>query len=579
MKKVLLNLFVYLLCFFIFSNIYFSFFAEIFNSEHIIFPYAIYPFDICSLYPQTWSFIKKAYCIVFTICYTIIHFSIVIKISKFLHIKNIKLFNFKDYKISKKIKNLSSKTDISNSDNILRLKIGCLDSNVPIYISEKGLFQNILITGTIGSGKTSSAMYPFTEQFIKYNSLNKNSKIPILILDVKGNYYKYVKNLLIKYNLKNDLIEIGLNSKIKYNPLHKPNLKPSVLANRLKTILLLFSENNSESFWLDKAEQVLTEAIKLCRFYNNGYVTFIELHKLITEIDYYNSKLKILKNLFYENKFNHKQIYELNSALDFFEKEFHSLDSRTSAILKSEITRITNIFVSDYNISQTFCAPLDELNFKGFSSMLNCGKIVILNMNIAEYKNLSKLISAYLKLDFQSEVMYNLSKNKAKPCAFICDEYAEYVTKTDADFFSLSREAKCINIVSTQSYSSLKNTLKDDNSVKVIIQNLINKLWFRTDDIYTIEEVQKQLGKEDKEKTSSTISENAKETYFNYITNSFNSKNSNITESYNTYTQSDFIFDTNFFTQNLEIFSCLAFLSDGEKILTPQKLKMFPYFK
>ena len=63
------------------------------------------------------------------------------------------------------------------------------------------------------------------------------------------------------------------------------------------------------------------------------------------------------------------------------------------------------------------------------------------------------------------------------------------------------------------------------------------------------------------------------------ITNSFNSKNSNITESYNTYTQSDFIFDTNFFTQNLEIFSCLAFLSDGEKILTPQKLKMFPYFK
>ena len=161
----------------------------------------------------------------------------------------------------------------------------------------------------------------------------------------------------------------------------------------------------------------------------------------------------------------------------------------------------------------------------------------------------------------------------------ICDEYAEYVTKTDADFFSLSREAKCINIVSTQSYSSLKNTLKDDNSVKVIIQNLINKLWFRTDDIYTIEEVQKQLGKEDKEKTSSTISENAKETYFNYITNSFNSKNSNITESYNTYTQYDFIFDTNFFTQNLEIFSCLAFLSDGEKILTPQKLKMFPYFK
>ena len=101
----------------------------------------------------------------------------------------------------------------------------------------------------------------------------------------------------------------------------------------------------------------------------------------------------------------------------------------------------------------------------------------------------------------------------------------------------------------------------------------------RTDDIFTIEEAQKQLGKEDKEKISKSISENAKETKFSYITNTLNSENSSISESYSTVIQNDFIFDTNFFTQNLEIFSCLAFLSDGEKILTPQKLKMFPYFK
>ena len=133
------------------------------------------------------------------------------------------------------------------------------------------------------------------------------------------------------------------------------------------------------------------------------------------------------------------------------------------------------IFVN-VRVKNTFCSEKSKLTFTGFDEVLSKGKIVVLNMNIAEYKNLSKIIAAYLKLDFQSEVMYNLSKNKAKPCAFICDEYAEYVTKTDADFFSLSREAKCINIVSTQSYSSLKNTLKDDNSVKVIIQNLINKI-------------------------------------------------------------------------------------------------------
>ena len=216
---------------------------------------------------------------------------------------------------------------------------------------------------------------------------------------------------------------------------------------------------------------------------------------------------------------------------------------------------------------------------KGFKEVLSKGKIVVLNMNIAEYQNLSKLIAAYLKLDFQSEVLYNLSHNRIKPSVFICDEYSEYVTKTDANFFSVSREAKCINIICTQSYSSLKATLKDDTSVKVITQNLINKLWFRTDDMFTIEEAQKQLGKEDKIKTSTSLSENAKETKFSYLTNSLNSKDSNITESYNTYSQTDYVFDTKFFTQDLETFSSLAFLSDGQKIYKPEKLKMFPYFK
>lgn len=202
-------------------------------------------------------------------------------------------------------------------------------------------------------------------------------------------------------------------------------------------------------------------------------------------------------------------------------------------------------------------------------------------MNIAEYRNLSKIIAAYLKLDFQSEVLSNLSKQKSNsilPVAFISDEFHEYVTANDADFFAQSREAKCINIIATQSYTSILNTLKNESCAKVIFQNLINKLWLRTDDLFTIEEAQKQIGKEYKEKVSKTISENARETNFNYITNNFFSRDSNISESINTYTEHDFIYDSNYFTRSLETFSCLAFLSDGFKIIPPQKINLIPYF-
>ena len=272
-------------------------------------------------------------------------------------------------------------------------------------------------------------------------------------------------------------------------------------------------------------------------------------------------------------------MYNLISSLNFFEKEFLKLDSRTLSILKSETTRITSCFLSDYEIYKTFNPTKEEENFYGFKDLINTGKIVVLNMNISEFKNVSKIIAAYLKLDFQTEVLSRLSYQKdLRKVAFISDEYHEYVTNNDVDFYAQCREAKCINILATQSYSSLLNTLKNETTLKVLIQNLVNKLWFRTDDYFTIEITQKQLGKEEKEKISTTISENAKETYYNFFTNSLNSTNSNISESINKYSQFDFIYDTNFFTQKLETFTCLSFLSNGNQILTPQKIRLIPYF-
>lgn len=562
---------LFVLSFFIFSSFFtIKLFYPIYSSEEIIITYGINPFDICSNNLQLWNIIKLSYIFVFIFS----NFTI----SSFIFNRFFNKFNC--LKINSTSTNNKKEIHSNNFKKGLNLLIG-LDSttNTKVYVPELGLYQNFLITGTIGSGKTSSAMYPFTEQLIKYNSKNSDKKIGMLILDVKGNYYKQIKYYTKKYNLFKDLIIIQLNSNVFYNPLHKPNLKPQVLANRLKTILLLFSENNTESYWIDKAEQVLTECIKLCRLYNDGYVTFLELHKLITIPNYYKEKINILRNLFMSSKLNQKQIYDLNASLDFFQKEFDSLDYRTKSILISEITRITGSFVSDYDVMRTFCPPKEKLNFLGFKDILKKGKIVVLNMNISEYSILSKIIATYLKLDFQTEIISSISKNNVKPSAFICDEYDKYASKTDSEFFSLSREAKCINIISTQSYSSLKLSLKDEYQVKVLSQNLINKIWFRSDDLFTIENAQKQLGKEEQKRISKSISESAKKTNFSYITNTLHSQDSNISESYNTYTQKDYIYDTNFFTQKLETFTALTFLSDGNKIISTKKLNLFPYFK
>ena len=555
--------FVFVASFLIIIAIINSFiFYPIFLSDTIIIKFAVHPFNICEKYPDGWHLIKVSY-ILSSIISSLILSNI---IYSFLFKKN-------------PMQNNKESLDYLYNDN-LNLKVGLTLNNEEIILPLNGLFQNILITGTIGSGKTSSAMYPFTDQLIKFNNLNKNEKLGMLILDVKGNYHSQVKKYCEKYNRLNDLITIELKSNVKYNPLDKPNLKPSILANRLKTILTLFSPNNGEDFWLDKVEQVLTECIKLCRLYNKGYVTFSEIHKLISIPSYYSEKLSDLRQNFISGNLSKEECYNLLTSIEFFEKEFNNLDDRTLSILKSEITRITGAFISDIDVLRTFSPQKEEITFNGFTELLNKGKIIVLNMNISEYRNLSKIIAAYLKLDFQTEIMMNLAKGTTKrTVAFISDEYHEYVTATDADFFAQSREAKCINIVATQSYTSLLNTIKNKYTVNAITQNLVNKIWYRTDDMFTIEDAQKQIGKEEKVKTSKTISENAKETNFNYLTKRFNSLDSNISESINSYTQFDFVYDTKYFTQSLECFHAITFLSTGTKIIPPQELQMIPYFK
>ena len=563
MKKIFFTLLFSLILTFFSLIIYFLIFSPVFFSNNIIIEFAVHPFNICEKNPSLWHIIK------------------IISIFSYIFNSFILFFNINSKIFPKKKENEKN----SNYNNTLHLDVGIGESNNLVILPELSLYQNMLITGAIGSGKTSSAMYPFTEQLIEYKSNNSKEKIGMLILDVKGNYHDAVLKFSTKHKREKDIITIDLSGRIKYNPLDKPNISPIVLADRLKNILLLFSPNNSEDFWLDKVSQILSESIKLCRLYNNGYVTFEELHNLVFYKDYFDEKTLYLKDLFVINTFSKEDTYNLLSCLNFFEREFFSLDERTISILKSEISRITSLFISDYKVKNVFCPQKEDINFLGFLDVINKGKIVVLNMNIADYKYLSKLIATYLKFDFQTEVISRLKKsscNKAtsnRPVCFISDEFQEYITEADSNFFAQSREAKCINIVSTQSYSSLLNTLKSESTLKVITQNLVNKLWFRNDDIYTIEEVQKQIGKEDKEKISKTVSENAKETRYNYFLNKFLSKDSNISESINSYVQTDYIYDTNFFTRNLETFSCLSFLSDGNQILKPEKLKLLPQFK
>lgn len=507
-------------------------------------------FSELSLLPLNYDFILLCIKTIFPFTTNVMYIIISIVIYRSLNLKNISL-------------------NQKNTGNTSGLFIGTNNENNKIYLPLVALYQNILITGSIGSGKTSSTIFPFLNQLLKIDNMSG------LILDVKGNMFNTINTM----NCKHHIIVIEVAGKYTYNPLNRPLLKPYILSDRLITILKLFSNTkNTDTYWFDKAGQMLTESIKLIRLYNNGYVNFTELHKIISSKQYILEKMHYVKTLFLSNKLTHSMQYDLNSILSYFQNEYENLDSRIQSIILSEISRLTSTITNDEDICNTFSPSKDNSFTFSFEDIFTDNTFLILNIPIGEYQNLTKIIATYLKLEFQYEVLKR-KQPITSPSLFLSDEYQEYITSNDANFLSLSREFKCINIISTQSYSSLLNTLENEQQLNIITQSCINKIFLRTDDIYTIEQAQKLFGKEEKIKISKNVSENAQETNYNYLLNIMRSKKSNISQSRSTYTCTDYVFDIKDFSLNLKTFQAICYLSSGNNMLLPMKLNLHPYFE
>ena len=91
LKKIIYILLGFFLSCLLFLCILTFLFLPILTTDSLIFPYALNPFDICKLYPDTWYIIKILYFCSFILCYLIIYIYIINKFNFFIKMQNIKL--------------------------------------------------------------------------------------------------------------------------------------------------------------------------------------------------------------------------------------------------------------------------------------------------------------------------------------------------------------------------------------------------------------------------------------------------------------------------------------------------------
>lgn len=146
--------------------------------------------------------------------------------------------------------------------------------------------------------------------------------------------------------------------------------------------------------------------------------------------------------------------------------------------------------------------PYDELfgsrSTCSISDILDQGKILYVDMPVADREAMSRVICTFIKLEFQRQVLQRQRLKKRRPSFFLCDEFQSFFTagsgRGDADFFERSRQSNHANVVATQNMQALLKQVVDEKPVLNLLGNCGIKIFLRNTERLTNEYGSKLFG-------------------------------------------------------------------------------------
>ncbi|MBC8166059.1 MAG: TraM recognition domain-containing protein, partial [Bryobacteraceae bacterium] len=195
---------------------------------------------------------------------------------------------------------------------------------------------------------------------------------------------------------------------------------------------------------------------------------------------------------------------------------------------------------------------------RGFADLIESGKVVALNFPVAANPGLARTIGTLLKQDFQRAMIGRIPKMEEhknqhfRPVLFLCDEYQSFATCGESDptgdekFFALSRQAKCISVVATQSISSLRSTVPGE-SWRTLLQTFRTKIFLALSDDFSARTASDLCGKEEQFKLNYSLSESGQDAKVSILSGRAVAHKSSVSASKSYNLQRDFVFEPKIF--------------------------------
>jgi len=522
-----------------------------------------------------------------------------------------------------------------------------------LTIPQRGLYTGVMILGAVGTGKTSACMYPYVDQLLRWRAEDPDRKVGGLVLEVKGDFCRQLRQMLAATNRAGDYLEVGLDTGVCYNPLHN-DLDPYAVAYAIASLLNNLFGRSKEPFWQQAYTDLLKFVISLRRI-SDGYTTLSEVYRFIIEDSQIEKNIRTLKAQFDNpphvlaiareecqshirqawtlwvpvsaTHLAHPYDAELESYLAAHDVPFEvrtgsaaicaerrhrleaisrwyyntwsRLDSKVKASIVEGIVVFLSIFDENPTVYRAFCPPRtayagplkpeEPRPLPPLEELLESGHVLGLNFPVALNPALARGLGVMLKLDFQRAVLQRIPKIASNPqgpwrdLLFVADEYHAFATVGETDptgderAFALSRQARLIPIVATQSVSSLRSALAGDEAWRTLLQCFRTKVFLATSDEFTARIGSELCGRADRLKARYTLAEGSQGAHISLLTGRAAAARQSLTASKTYMFEPDYVFTPRVFTE-LQHAQAIALPYDGLNPLPPQYCYLKPYY-
>jgi hypothetical protein len=275
------------------------------------------------------------------------------------------------------------------------------------------------------------------------------------------------------------------------------------------------------------------------------------------------------------------------------------LDTKVKASIVEGVVVFLSLFDENPAVNRAFCPPRETYitgpkpgeprPLPPLEDLLETGHVLGLNFPVAMNPALARGLGVMLKLDFQRAVLQRIPRIAAEPTAvwrdilFIADEYHAFATVGETDptgderAFALSRQARLIPIVATQSISSLRSALGSEEAWRTLLQCFRTKVFLATSDEFTAKIGAELCGRAERLMARYTLAEGGQGAHISLLTGRATASKQTLSASKTYMLESDYVFQPRLFTE-LQHAQAIVVPYDGLNPLPPQYCYLKPYY-